>query len=67
MEEILRVVTAKGAFSLEDADSLFGALDDVTAMPPDEVRTCGLKLRETYSAEKVAKRMVEVFAEVKNR
>jgi hypothetical protein len=36
------------------------------AMPPEEVRSCGLKLRETYAAEKVVERMLSVFHDVKN-
>ena len=66
VEEILSVATAKGGFSLESADSLLRALDEVMAMPAGEVRECGLKLREAYAAEKVAERMVAVFDEVKN-
>jgi hypothetical protein len=34
------------------------------AMSPDEVKQCGLKLRETYAAEKVAERMMEAFRSV---
>jgi hypothetical protein len=36
-------------------------------MSPEEVRTCGLKLREIYAAEKVVERMVSVFRDVKTR
>jgi glycosyltransferase involved in cell wall biosynthesis len=64
VEEILGVATAKGGFSLESADSLWRALDEVMAMPAEEVRECGLKLRETYAAAKVAERMIKVFEEV---
>ena len=67
VEEILGVATDKGGFSLESADSLVCALDEVMAMPAQEVRECGLKLRETYAAQKVAERMVAVFDQVKNR
>jgi RNAse (barnase) inhibitor barstar len=66
VEEILGVATDKGGFSLNSADSLWHALDEVMAMPAEEVRECGLKLRETYATEKVAERMVSVFDEVKN-
>ncbi|MEY4569560.1 MAG: hypothetical protein RLZZ398_999 [Verrucomicrobiota bacterium] len=66
VEEILGVATDKGGFSLDSADSLWHALDEVMAMPAEEVRECGLKLRETYATEKVAERMVSVFDEVKN-
>jgi glycosyltransferase involved in cell wall biosynthesis len=65
VEEILGVATSKGGFDLKQAQSLFSALDQVMAMSAEEVRTCGLKLRETYAAEKVANRMLEVFEEVR--
>lgn len=61
VEEVLSVATDKGGFSLEDSSSLFCALNEVMDMSPDEVRECGLKLRETYAAEKVAERMMQVF------
>jgi glycosyltransferase involved in cell wall biosynthesis len=61
VEEILGVATDKGGFTLDSADSLFAALDGVIQMSPAEVRGYGLKLRDTYAAEKVAARMVEVF------
>jgi glycosyltransferase involved in cell wall biosynthesis len=67
VEEILSVATTKGGFSLESPGSLWSALDEVMEMPAEDVRECGLKLRETYAAEKVAKRMLAVFDEVKNR
>ncbi|MCX6875059.1 MAG: glycosyltransferase [Verrucomicrobia bacterium] len=66
VEEILGVATAKGGFSLGSADSLFAALDEVAGMTADEIRACGLKLRGTYAAAKVARRMTEVFREVGN-
>lgn len=66
VEEVLSVATDKGGFALESADTLFAALDEVMAMSPEEVRECGLKLRDTYAAEKVAERMLAVFAMVKN-
>jgi glycosyltransferase involved in cell wall biosynthesis len=66
VEEVLAGATCTGGFSLESSESLWNALDEVMAMPPDKVRECGLKLRETYAAEKVAERMVAVFDEVKN-
>jgi len=65
VEEILSVATAKGGFTLERADSLFSALDEVMAMSPAEVRECGLNLRATYAAAKVTERMVEVFKELR--
>jgi glycosyltransferase involved in cell wall biosynthesis len=67
VEEVLSVATHKGGFSLNDPESLFSALEEVMSMPTDEVRACGLKLRETYAAEKVAERMLSVFIMVKNR
>jgi glycosyltransferase involved in cell wall biosynthesis len=66
VEEILSVATARGGFSLASSESLFSALDDVMTMTPEEIRNCGLKLRETYAARKVAQRMIHVFEEVKN-
>ena len=66
VEEILGVATTKGGFSLESVESLWRALDEVMAMPAREVRECGLKLRETYAAAKVAERMIEVFDGVKS-
>jgi glycosyltransferase involved in cell wall biosynthesis len=64
VEEVLAVATDKGGFGLGDSSSLFQALDEVLAMSAAEVRACGLKLRETYAAEKVAARMLRVFEEV---
>ncbi len=64
VEEVLRVATDQGGFSLDDAASLFAALDQVMSMSSDQIRECGLKLRETYAAEKVAGRMMQVFEEV---
>jgi len=65
VEEILGVATAKGGFTLESADSLLSALDEVTRMSAEEIRECGLKLREVYAADRVAEKMVKVFDEVK--
>ncbi len=67
VEEILGVVTHKGAFTLNSPQSLFSALDEVMRMSPGEVRECGLKLRECYAASKVAERMVKVFEGVIDR
>lgn len=64
VEEVLGVATDKGSFTLESSESLFTALDEIMSMPAEEVRACGLKLREAYASKKVAKRMVEVFHEV---
>ena len=66
VEEILGVATGKGGFNLEQAASLFAALDEVMAMPPAEIRACGLKLRATYAATKVTERMLEVFQELRS-
>jgi glycosyltransferase involved in cell wall biosynthesis len=59
--EVLGVATGKGAFTLDDPDTLVAALEEVVAMSPAEVRDCGLKLRETYAASKVAARMLDAF------
>jgi len=64
VEEVLRPATAKGGFNLDDAASLFSALDEVMTMSPEEVKQCGLKLRETYAAEKVVERMIDAFRRV---
>lgn len=67
VEEVLRVATDKGSFTLDSAPSLFAALEDVTRMTPAEVRECGLKLRAAYDSQKVARRMIEVFEQVRSR
>ena len=67
VQEVLSVATSKGGFSLDSAASLFEALDIVMAMEPDEIHACGLKLRETYAASKVAERMMSVFLELKSQ
>jgi glycosyltransferase involved in cell wall biosynthesis len=64
VEEVLAVATGKGGFSLASPDSLFSALEEVMAMTAEEIRECGLKLRETYAADKVCERMVAVFREM---
>ncbi len=64
VEEVLSVAQDKGGFSLDSLDSLFSALETVMCMSPEEVRACGLRLRETYAAEKVAGRMLAVFHKV---
>jgi glycosyltransferase involved in cell wall biosynthesis len=64
VEEILGVATHKGGFNLQDPQSLFKALEQVMSMSADEVQACGLQLRQTYSAQKVAQRMIEVFDSV---
>jgi glycosyltransferase involved in cell wall biosynthesis len=64
VEEILSVATHKGGFNLQEPQSLFAALDEVMSMSAEELRSCGLKLRETYAAQKVANRMLEVFDSV---
>ena len=67
VEEVLGAATSKGGFSLADPVSLFEALDEVMQMSAQEVRHCGLKLRATYAAQRVAERMVTVFQEVRSR
>jgi len=64
VEEVLSVATAVGGFDLDSPDSLKSALRNVMALAPDEVRICGLKLREAYAAAKVAGRMTAVFERV---
>lgn len=67
VEEILGVATHKGGFNLQDPLSLFNALNEVMSMSADEVQACGLQLRQTYAAQKVAQRMIEVFEEVRGK
>ena len=67
VEEILSPATSKGGFNLDEPASLFAAMEQVMAMDPEEVRQCGLVLRETYAAEKVADRMLGVFEEVRQQ
>lgn len=57
VEEVLSVTTSRGGFSLADIESLPKALDEVLSMPPAEIRDHGLKLRQTYSAERVTARI----------
>jgi len=62
VEEVLGVATAAGGFHLDDPESLNRAITEALALPADEIRRIGLKLRETYAAAKVVDRMCEVFA-----
>jgi glycosyltransferase involved in cell wall biosynthesis len=64
VEEVLGVTTGKGAFSLDSRESMITALHEVMAMPSEEVRNHGLKLRETYAAKKVAARLMRIFQEL---
>lgn len=64
VEEILSVVTQQGGFDLETSESLFVALEEVMVMDPVQIYNYGLKLRDTYAAEKVASQMFAVFADV---
>jgi hypothetical protein len=43
---------------------MISALEDVMSMTSDEVRTHGLKLRETYASEKVAARLMAIFQDL---
>ncbi len=67
VEEILSVATCKGGMMLDHPCSLFEALEEVLAMDADEIRNCGLKLREVYSPERVAARMLVVFEELSRK
>jgi glycosyltransferase involved in cell wall biosynthesis len=64
VEEVLGVTTHRGGFSLESIDSMISALEDVMSMTSDEVRTHGLKLRETHASEKVAARLMVIFQDL---
>ncbi|MFZ9935718.1 MAG: glycosyltransferase family 4 protein [Luteolibacter sp.] len=67
VEEVLAPATIKGGFTLDTPASLWAAMAELGQMSADEVHACGLKLRETYAAEKVAERMMEVFEEVRQQ
>lgn len=67
IEEVLEDASRRGGFDLNDAATLFTALDEVLALAPEQVRQWGLLLREKYAARVVADRMVEVFQEVSKR
>jgi hypothetical protein len=62
-----KLLESKHDSSFFDQQSLFNELDQVMSMSTDEVQACGLKLRQTYSAQKVAQRMIEVFEEVRGK
>lgn len=64
VEEILGESTSAGAFRLTEPDSLWDALDQVLAMPAQDVRRIGLQLRERFAAAKVVDRMIEGFRSV---
>jgi len=64
VEEILAVATSVGGFDLDDRESFFQAVRDAKAMDAEEVRRCGLVLRETYAAAWIAENLVEIFREV---
>lgn len=64
VEEVLHVATRRGGMTLDHPDSLFSALDEVFAMSAEEIRDCGLKLRQAYSLNSVSQRMLQVFQEV---
>lgn len=61
IDEVLRITTTLGGFSLDDPASLFSALEDVLRISPEEVRASGLKLREKYAVHSVADKMMEAF------
>ncbi len=61
IEEILKVATSRGGFTLEDPASLFTALDDVMTISNEEIHACGLQLREVYAAGSVADKMMAAF------
>jgi glycosyltransferase involved in cell wall biosynthesis len=64
VEEILQVATSKGRFCLENFDSLRLALEEVLVMSQEEIYNCGLRLREAYSSETVASKMMIAFNDV---
>ncbi|MCW1885152.1 glycosyltransferase [Luteolibacter flavescens] len=64
IEEVLGDAASRGGIRLDEPASLFSALDEVLALPPEQVRAWGLALRERYSARVVADHMVTVFHEL---
>jgi hypothetical protein len=62
-----KLLESKHDSSFFDQQSLFNELDQVMSMSTDEVQACGLQPRQTYAAEKVAQRMIEVFEEVRGK
>ena len=64
VSEILACATTKGGFDLSDRGSFFAALEEVSSMPHEEVRDCGVKLRREYHSARVTERILEVFREV---
>ncbi|MGJ8642769.1 MAG: glycosyltransferase [Luteolibacter sp.] len=64
IEEILIDTTPKGGFHLAEPSSLWTALDVVMAMPPEEIRSIGLSLREKYASEKIAERILKGLNQV---
>ena len=66
VEEVLSVATPAGGFSLDSADSLFCALDEVMAMSHEDIYHCGLTLRAAYATHLVVQRMIEVFDDARS-
>lgn len=67
VEEVLKVATRKGGMTLDNPDSLLSALEEVFSMSAEEIRECGLQLRQVYSLNSVSRRMLQVFQEVSGR
>jgi glycosyltransferase involved in cell wall biosynthesis len=64
IEEILGQSTSTGGFELDAPESLWPALEEVLAMPAEEIRRIGLELRVRFKAEKIVGRMVEAFRKI---
>lgn len=57
LDEVLRVGTDRGLFSLDDPTTLGDALDDVRTMTPDTIREVQQALRERFSPEALGDRV----------
>jgi glycosyltransferase involved in cell wall biosynthesis len=61
VDEVMSEVTEAGKYNLDDAGSLWTAVQEVLAMSDVEIREVGLKLREKYGVKRVVEQMTEVF------
>lgn len=61
VEEILELVTTKGGFDLTDTESLWSAVDDVLAMPDDEIHSYGTALRNQFHSSKIVEDMAVIL------
>lgn len=64
IREILEESTSTGAFDLDCPESIWPALKEVLAMPPEEILRIGLELRDRFAARKIVERMMDAFHEI---